>query len=149
MTVSACPENFRTLVEIDKFVLTKPQFIYFPTPWKKQSIKSLQNGDSSCSKSIILKKLPKASIVLRQVHPFPPPLTDTGENGTNWPVYFRLAAESHSSLGPVGKKQKKIACPLLDVFACGQVSSPHLYRFLLKYCGSQPFSYFGSQKVKF
>ena len=26
------------------------------------------------------------------------------------------------------KKQKKIACPLLDVFACGQVSSPRLYR---------------------
>ena len=25
-------------------------------------------------------------------------------------------------------KQKKIACPLLDVFACGQVSSPRLYR---------------------
>ena len=26
------------------------------------------------------------------------------------------------------KKEKKIACPLLDVFACGQVSSPRLYR---------------------
>ena len=26
------------------------------------------------------------------------------------------------------KKEKKIACPLLDVFACRQVSSPRLYR---------------------
>ena len=26
------------------------------------------------------------------------------------------------------KKEKKIACPILDVFACGQVSSPRLYR---------------------
>ena len=41
--------------------------------------------------------------------------------------YFRLGAESYSSLGRVGKKEK-IACPLLDVFACGQVSSPRLYR---------------------
>ena len=40
---------------------------------------------------------------------------------------FRLGAESYSSLERVEKK-KKIACPLLDVFACGQVSSPRLYR---------------------
>ena len=26
------------------------------------------------------------------------------------------------------RKEKKIACPLLNVFACGQVSSPRLYR---------------------
>ena len=44
--------------------------------------------------------------------------------------YFRLDAESYSSLGRVGKKEKKIACPLLDVFACGQVSSPRLYRLI-------------------
>ena len=31
-------------------------------------------------------------------------LTDTGENGTNLPVYFRLGTESYSSLGRVGKK---------------------------------------------
>ena len=31
-----------------------------------------------------------------------------------------------------GKKEKKIARPLLEVFACGQVSSPRLYR-LMKY----------------
>ena len=30
------------------------------------------------------------------------------------------------------KKKKKIACTLLDVFACGQVSSPRLYRLRLK-----------------
>ena len=47
-------------------------------------------------------------------------LTDTGENVQK---YFRLGAESYSSLGRVGKK-KKITCPLLDVFACWQVSSP-------------------------
>ena len=41
--------------------------------------------------------------------------------------YFRLGAESYSSLGRVGKKDKKIACPLLAKFACGQVSSPRLY----------------------
>ena len=45
--------------------------------------------------------------------------------------YFRLGAESYSSLGRVGKK-KKIACPLLEVFACGQVSSPRLYRLTLR-----------------
>ena len=54
-------------------------------------------------------------------------LTDTGENVQKWTRVFRLGAESYSSLGRVGKK-KKIACPLLDVFACGQVSSPRLYR---------------------
>ena len=30
-------------------------------------------------------------------------LTDTGENGTNWPVYFPVEADSYSSLGHVGK----------------------------------------------
>ena len=40
---------------------------------------------------------------------------------------------SHTrSLGRDGKKEKKIACPLLKVFACGQVSSPRLYRLNLK-----------------
>ena len=34
--------------------------------------------------------------------------------------YFRLGAESYSSLGRAGKKEK-IACPLFEVFACGQV----------------------------
>ena len=31
------------------------------------------------------------------------------------------------------KKEKKIACPLLDVFACGLVSSPRVYRLRTKY----------------
>ena len=57
-------------------------------------------------------------------------LTDTGENGTNWTVYFRLGAESYSSLGPVGKKEKKIAWDILAKFACGQVSSPRLHRLM-------------------
>ena len=48
--------------------------------------------------------------------------------------YFRLGAESYSSLGRVAKKkEKKIACTLLDVFACGQVSSPRLYRLTIKF----------------
>ena len=42
--------------------------------------------------------------------------------------YFRLGAKSYSSVGRVAKKEMIIACPLLDVFACGQVSSPRLYR---------------------
>ena len=42
--------------------------------------------------------------------------------------YFRLGAESYLSLGRVGKKEKKIACSLLDVFVSGQVSSRRLYR---------------------
>ena len=47
---------------------------------------------------------------------------------------FRLGAESYSSLGRVGKKEKRIACPLLDVLACGQVSTPRLYRLnFIKY----------------
>ena len=33
-----------------------------------------------------------------------------------------------SALGRVAKKERKISCPLLDVFACGQVSIPRLYR---------------------
>ena len=34
----------------------------------------------------------------------------------------------HSALERVGKKEKKKACPLFEVFACGQVSSPRRYR---------------------
>ena len=35
---------------------------------------------------------------------------------------------SHTRRSDASEKEKKIACPLLDVFACGQVSSPRLYR---------------------
>ena len=38
------------------------------------------------------------------------------------------SALSHTRRSDASKKGKKIACPLLDVFACGQVSSPRLYR---------------------
>ena len=38
------------------------------------------------------------------------------------------SALSHTRRSDASKKKKKIACPLLDVFACGQVSSPRLYR---------------------
>ena len=42
--------------------------------------------------------------------------------------YFRLGAESYSSLGRVGKKRRKYSRPLLAKFSCGQLSSPRLYR---------------------
>ena len=38
------------------------------------------------------------------------------------------SALSHTRRSDASEKEKKIACPLLDVFACGQVSSPRLYR---------------------
>ena len=38
------------------------------------------------------------------------------------------SALSHTRRSNASEKEKKIACPLLDVFACGQVSSPRLYR---------------------
>ena len=50
------------------------------------------------------------------------------------------------------KKEKKIACPLLDVFACGQVSSLCLYRlnllFKLYYRILEPFQCFLRFKYK-
>ena len=36
---------------------------------------------------------------------------------------------SHTRRSDTSEKKTKIARPLLDVFACGQVSSPRLYRF--------------------
>ena len=38
------------------------------------------------------------------------------------------SGREYSSLGRVEKKDKKISYQLLDVFACGQISSPRLYR---------------------
>ena len=39
------------------------------------------------------------------------------------------SALSHTRRSDASEKMKfKIACPLLDVFVCGQVSSPRLYR---------------------
>ena len=67
-------------------------------------------------------------------------LTDKGENvqkGTrifSARRWFILVARKRQ------KKEKKIACPLLDVFAfnsiqisCGQVSSPRLYRLIIHF----------------
>ena len=43
--------------------------------------------------------------------------------------FFSGPVPSHTRRSDASeKKQKKIACPLLDVFACAQVSSPLLYR---------------------
>ena len=47
--------------------------------------------------------------------------------------YFRLGAESYSSLRRVVKKEENSVVALrslLNVFACGQVSSPRLYRLI-------------------
>ena len=41
------------------------------------------------------------------------------------------SALSHTRRSTRRKKEKKIACPLLDVFACGQVSCPRLFRLIL------------------
>ena len=35
---------------------------------------------------------------------------------------------SHTRRSDASEKEEKITLPLLDVFACGQVSSPRLYR---------------------
>ena len=57
-------------------------------------------------------------------------LTDTGENVQKWTRVFSTRR----------KKVKKIACPLLDVFACGQVSSLRLYRLRVNYILYQLFN---------
>ena len=38
------------------------------------------------------------------------------------------SALSHTGRSESSEKEEKIACPLLDVFSCGQVSSHRLYR---------------------
>ena len=38
------------------------------------------------------------------------------------------SALSHTRRSDASEKEKKIACQLFDIFACGQVSSPRLYR---------------------
>ena len=45
---------------------------------------------------------------------------------------FFDSALSHTRRSDASKKEKKIACPLLDVFACEQVSSPRLYQLSYK-----------------
>ena len=57
-----------------------------------------------------------------------PHLTDTGENAKKWTRVFSTQRWVILVARTRRKKDKKIACPLLDVFACGQVSSPRLYR---------------------
>ena len=41
------------------------------------------------------------------------------------------SALSDTRRSDVSEKKKKIACPLLAKFACGQVSSPRLYRLII------------------
>ena len=48
----------------------------------------------------------KKQVVQKWTIPIVKGLTDTGENGTNRPVYFRLGAESYSSFEPVRKKEE-------------------------------------------
>ena len=55
-------------------------------------------------------------------------LTDTGENVQTWTRVFSTRRWVILVARTRRKKREKIACPLLDVFACGQVSSPRLYR---------------------
>ena len=57
-----------------------------------------------------------------------------GENLQKWTRVFSTRRESYSSLGRVGKKENRVVAQrsLLNVFACGQVSSPRLYRLKIK-----------------
>ena len=55
--------------------------------------------------------------------------TDTGEKVRKWTrVFSTLRSVILVARTRRKKKEKKIACPLLDAFACEQVSSPRLYR---------------------
>ena len=54
--------------------------------------------------------------------------TDTGENVQKWTRVFSTRRWVILVARTRRKKEKKIACPLLDVFACWKVSSPRLYR---------------------
>ena len=59
-------------------------------------------------------------------------LTDTGEMVQKWTRVFSALRWVILVARTRRKKKKKNACPLLNVFACGQVSSPRLYRFSLE-----------------
>ena len=45
---------------------------------------------------------------------------------------FFDSALSHTRRSDASEKKKKIACSLLNVFACGQVSTPRLYRLIMQ-----------------
>ena len=57
-------------------------------------------------------------------------LSDTGENVQKWTRVFSTRRWAILVARTGRKKEYKIACPLLDVFACGQVSRPRLYRLI-------------------
>ena len=59
-------------------------------------------------------------------------LTDTGENVQKVDATNFDSALSHTRRSDASEKNK-IACPLLNVFALEQVSSPRLYRLRTKY----------------
>ena len=54
-------------------------------------------------------------------------LTDTGENVQKWTRVLSTRRWVILVARTRRKKEKKKACPLLNVFACGQVLSPRLY----------------------
>ena len=60
-------------------------------------------------------------------------LTLTGEYVQKWKRVFFDSALSQTRRSDASKKEKKITCPLLDMFACGQVSSPRLHRLISFY----------------
>ena len=66
-------------------------------------------------------------------------LNDTGENVQKWTRVFSTRRWVILVARTRRKKEKKIACSLLDVFACGQVLSPRLYRLTLFDAGSRSF----------
>ena len=104
---------------------------------------NIEETETLSTKSVHLMAPLENHMIYRWKVSFYLPLTDAGENGTFWPLYFGLGAESYSSLGPVGKKEKKVAWDILAKFACGQVSSPRLHRLRFRkagrlWCGGAP-----------
>ena len=61
-------------------------------------------------------------------------LTDTGENVQKWTRVFSTRRRVILVARTRRKKRRKYSRPLLAKFACGQVSSPRLYRLRLYSC---------------
>ena len=59
------------------------------------------------------------------------------------------SALSQARRSDASKKETKIACPLLDVFACGQISSPRLYRLKLTFPGTCSWSWTSCMALAF
>ena len=75
-------------------------------------------------------KDPKLNWVNLKKNSFKIYLADTSENVQKWTRVFSTRRWVILVARTRRRKEKKIARPLLDVFACGQLSSPRLYRLI-------------------